>query len=162
MKVGFIGLGRMGQAIAQRILDGGYELVVYNRTRSKADDLEKAGARVADSIAEATTGQDVVITMLTDDAALRDVLDGLAPDFAALSGRDRHERVAAFSQARPAEFAGLLARVYDCYYQDDRVRERIGVVKGAVFPQGNEVVQGDLSLLDPVIANSERHGYRRP
>jgi len=75
VKVGFIGLGRMGQAIAKRILDGGYELVVYNRTRSKADELEKAGARVAESIADAAAGQDVVITMLTDDAALHTVLD---------------------------------------------------------------------------------------
>lgn len=76
MKVGFIGLGRMGQAIAQRILDAGHELVVYNRTRSKADELEKAGARVADSIGDAAAGQEVVITMLTDDSALQQVLDG--------------------------------------------------------------------------------------
>ncbi|HMB74560.1 MAG TPA: NAD(P)-dependent oxidoreductase, partial [Gammaproteobacteria bacterium] len=76
MKIGFIGLGRMGQAIAQRILDAGHELVVYNRTRSKADGLEKAGARVADSVGEAAAGQDVVITMLTDDAALHQVLEG--------------------------------------------------------------------------------------
>jgi 3-hydroxyisobutyrate dehydrogenase-like beta-hydroxyacid dehydrogenase len=76
VKVGFIGLGRMGQAIAQRILDGGHELVVYNRTRSKAEGLEKAGARVADSIAEACSGQEVVFTMLTDDAALHQVLEG--------------------------------------------------------------------------------------
>lgn len=76
MKVGFIGLGRMGQAIAQRILDAGHELVVYNRTRSKCADLEKNGARVADSVADATAGQEVVITMLTDDSALRQVLDG--------------------------------------------------------------------------------------
>jgi hypothetical protein len=75
VKVGFIGLGRMGQAIAKRILDGGFELVVYNRTRSKADELEKAGARVAESVAEAAAGRDVVITMLTDDAALREVID---------------------------------------------------------------------------------------
>lgn len=75
MKLGFIGLGRMGQAIAQRILDAGHELTVYNRTRSKADDLEKAGARVADSIADACTGQEAVLTMLTDDAALHEVLD---------------------------------------------------------------------------------------
>lgn len=75
MKVGFIGLGRMGQAIAQRILDAGHELVVYNRTRSKADDLEKAGARVADSIGEACSGQEVVFSMLTDDVALDQVLE---------------------------------------------------------------------------------------
>lgn len=76
MKVGFIGLGRMGQAIAGRILDAGHELIVYNRTRSKADDLAANGARVADSIAEAAAGQEVVITMLTDDKALDAVLDG--------------------------------------------------------------------------------------
>lgn len=74
MKVGFIGLGRMGQEIAKRILDAGHDLVVYNRTRSKADDLAAAGARVADSIAEACEGREVVITMLTDDAALQHVL----------------------------------------------------------------------------------------
>ncbi len=75
MKIGFIGLGRMGQAIAQRILDAGHELTVFNRTRSKADELEKAGASVADSIADACAGQDAVFTMLTDDVALREVLN---------------------------------------------------------------------------------------
>jgi hypothetical protein len=57
-------------------------------------------------------------------------------------------------------FMTLLPRVYDCYYQDDRVRRNIGVVTGAPFPQGNEVMPGDLSLLDPVIENSDRHRYR--
>ena len=75
MKIGFIGLGRMGQEIAQRLLDAGHDLVVFNRTRSKAADLEKGGARVADSIAEACKGQEAVFTMLTDDVALREVLN---------------------------------------------------------------------------------------
>jgi hypothetical protein len=39
---------------------------------------------------------------------------------------------------------------------------QIGVVTGAPFPQGNQVPPGDLSLLDPVIAHSERHVYRKP
>ena len=94
-------------------------------------------------------------------AALEDVLQRFDATFAELAPDARHDRVAEFSEASPGEFANLLARVYDCYYQDDRVRQRIGVVRGAPFPQGNDVVQGDLSLLDPVIANSERHGYRR-
>ena len=76
MQVGFIGLGRMGQAIAGRILGGGHDLIVYNRTRSKADALAKAGAEVAASVAAACTGREVVITMLTDDAALSEVLSG--------------------------------------------------------------------------------------
>ena len=63
---------------------------------------------------------------------------------------------------QPALFSGLMACVYDCYYQDDRVREQIGVVLGPVFPQGNDVVQGDLSLLDPVIENADAFRYRAP
>lgn len=76
MRVGFIGLGRMGQAIAGRIVGSEHDLVVYNRTRSKAADLEQRGAKVAGSIAEASAGRDVVFTMLTDDRALDEVVAG--------------------------------------------------------------------------------------
>lgn len=76
MQVGFIGLGRMGQAIAGRILGDGHDLIVYNRTRSKADELEAAGAKVADTVGEAVAGREVVFTMLTDDAALEEVSSG--------------------------------------------------------------------------------------
>jgi 3-hydroxyisobutyrate dehydrogenase-like beta-hydroxyacid dehydrogenase len=75
MKVGFIGLGRMGQAISGRIIDAGFDLTVYNRTRAKAAELEQKGAAVADSIAAASAGRDVVFTMLSDDAALAQVAD---------------------------------------------------------------------------------------
>jgi 3-hydroxyisobutyrate dehydrogenase-like beta-hydroxyacid dehydrogenase len=75
MKVGFIGLGRMGQGIAGRVL-GSHDLLVYNRTREKASDLAKAGAKIADSIAAACAARDVVITMLADDAALEQVARG--------------------------------------------------------------------------------------
>jgi 3-hydroxyisobutyrate dehydrogenase-like beta-hydroxyacid dehydrogenase len=76
MKVGFIGLGNMGQAISGRILDAGYDLIVYNRTRAKAEALEAKGAKVAGSVAEACGGRDVVFTMLSDDKALLAVADG--------------------------------------------------------------------------------------
>jgi 3-hydroxyisobutyrate dehydrogenase-like beta-hydroxyacid dehydrogenase len=65
MKVGFIGLGRMGQAMSRRILGAKHDLVVYNRTRAKADELGTEGATVVSSIAEACKGRDVVITMVT-------------------------------------------------------------------------------------------------
>jgi 3-hydroxyisobutyrate dehydrogenase-like beta-hydroxyacid dehydrogenase len=73
MKVGFIGLGRMGQAMARRILDGGHELAVYNRTPDKVRALGGAGATIAGSIAEAAGFGDAVFTMLAHDAALEDV-----------------------------------------------------------------------------------------
>jgi 3-hydroxyisobutyrate dehydrogenase-like beta-hydroxyacid dehydrogenase len=76
MKVGFIGLGRMGQAMSRRILDAGHDLVVYNRTPQKCADLVKAGATLASSVADACKGRDVVITMVADDAALKEVALG--------------------------------------------------------------------------------------
>jgi 3-hydroxyisobutyrate dehydrogenase-like beta-hydroxyacid dehydrogenase len=76
MKVGFIGIGRMGRGIAGRILTGENDLVVYNRTPEKAQELAAAGARVAASIAEACEDREVVITMVADDAALEEVTLG--------------------------------------------------------------------------------------
>jgi 3-hydroxyisobutyrate dehydrogenase-like beta-hydroxyacid dehydrogenase len=76
MKVGFIGIGRMGQAMGRRILDAGHDLAIYNRTRSKTEALAAAGARVADTIADAARHGSVVITMLTNDDALEAVVAG--------------------------------------------------------------------------------------
>jgi 3-hydroxyisobutyrate dehydrogenase-like beta-hydroxyacid dehydrogenase len=76
MKVGLIGLGRMGQGIAGRILEAGHDLAVYNRTIARAAALGDAGARVAGSIDEVCQGREVVITMLADDAALSAVVFG--------------------------------------------------------------------------------------
>jgi 3-hydroxyisobutyrate dehydrogenase-like beta-hydroxyacid dehydrogenase len=76
MKVGFIGLGRMGQALCGRILGDGHDLTVYNRTVEKTAEIVKAGAKGAASIAEACKGREVVITMVTGDPALREVALG--------------------------------------------------------------------------------------
>ena len=73
MRVGFIGLGQMGRRIAGRVVGAGHDVVVYNRTREKTAEMAKAGARVASSIAGACEGREVVITMLSDDAALKEV-----------------------------------------------------------------------------------------
>lgn len=74
MKLGFIGLGQMGSGMARNLLRAGHELVVYNRTRAKAEAIE--GARVADSPADAAKDVDAVITMLGDDRAVEDVVFG--------------------------------------------------------------------------------------
>jgi 3-hydroxyisobutyrate dehydrogenase-like beta-hydroxyacid dehydrogenase len=76
MNVGFIGLGKMGQGMSRRILGGSHDLLVYNRTREKASELADAGATVAASIAEVCRGRDVVITMVSDDTAVKDVTLG--------------------------------------------------------------------------------------
>jgi 3-hydroxyisobutyrate dehydrogenase-like beta-hydroxyacid dehydrogenase len=70
----------MGQAMAARLQGGGHELVVYNRTREKCADVEKQGAKVASSMAEACKGREAVISMVTDDKALAEVVkEGVVP-----------------------------------------------------------------------------------
>ena len=73
MKVGFIGLGRMGRGMAGRILGGGHDLAVFDVVRAAADELGTTGAHVAESIADVCRGRDVVVTMLVEDAAVLDV-----------------------------------------------------------------------------------------
>jgi NAD binding domain of 6-phosphogluconate dehydrogenase len=68
MSVSFIGLGRMGLRMAQRLLNAGHDLRVYNRTRSKAAILREAGARVCDTPRECA-GAAAVIAMTADDAS---------------------------------------------------------------------------------------------
>ncbi len=75
MKVGFIGLGNMGSGMAENLLRAGHELIVYNRTRSRAEALAKLGAKVAGNPAMAAPSE-VVITMLADDAAVEQVVFG--------------------------------------------------------------------------------------
>ena len=94
-------------------------------------------------------------------AELTSILGQLDPAFPDLSLKQRCEQLTELGANEPQAFQSLLSRVYDCYYQDDRVRREIGVVTGAVFPQGNRIIPGDLALLDPVIENASRHGYRK-
>ena len=75
MKVAFIGLGRMGSAMARRVLDARHEVALYNRTPGKTQDLASAGAKAVTTIKDAATFGDAVFTMLADDAALRDVVN---------------------------------------------------------------------------------------
>jgi len=81
MNLAFIGLGKMGTGIAHNLLSAGHKLVVYNRSREKAQALEDEGARVADSPADACGEAEAVMTMVADDHALEQVVfgkDGIA------------------------------------------------------------------------------------
>jgi 3-hydroxyisobutyrate dehydrogenase len=74
--VGFIGLGIMGKPMAQNLLRAGFPVTVYNRTRRRADELQKLGARVADSPRAAAAESEVVITIVSDSPDVRDVILG--------------------------------------------------------------------------------------
>ena len=74
MKVGFVGLGNMGSGMARNLIKAGHSLVVYNRTRSRAEQLQSLGAVVAETPGQAARDRDVLITMVADDRALESVL----------------------------------------------------------------------------------------
>lgn len=73
MDVSILGMGRMGQALAGRLLDGGHRVTVWNRSPGRAGDLADRGAREASSVADATKGAEVVLTILANDEAVRQV-----------------------------------------------------------------------------------------
>ena len=75
-RIGFIGIGLMGQHMARRVLLGGYPLTIWNRTKDKARPLLEAGAAWADSPRAVAQVSDMVITMVTDSAASEQVATG--------------------------------------------------------------------------------------
>jgi 3-hydroxyisobutyrate dehydrogenase-like beta-hydroxyacid dehydrogenase len=76
MNVSFVGLGSMGSAMARNLIKAGHALTVYNRTRSRAEEMHAHGAKVAATPAEAASGAEAVVTMLADDRALESVSFG--------------------------------------------------------------------------------------
>jgi len=84
-RLGWIGLGKMGVPMAQCIIGGGHDLVVYNRDSSKAHAMVECGATFALTASQAATGVDVVFSMVSDDTALRQVLLGIDGAIAAMT-----------------------------------------------------------------------------
>jgi 3-hydroxyisobutyrate dehydrogenase-like beta-hydroxyacid dehydrogenase len=76
MKIGFVGLGAMGAAIAKNLVESGHDVHVFNRSPARAEPLREAGAKVAASAAQAAHSADVVFSMVADDAALQSVTFG--------------------------------------------------------------------------------------
>ena len=110
--MGLIGLGNMGTAIAERLLDGGYELIVSNRTPGKSEALEARGATVAPSPEGLAAQVEVVLTSLADDGAFEAVatrvVDAARPgavlvDVSTVSV-DSSERVAAHAEERSVRY----------------------------------------------------------
>jgi 3-hydroxyisobutyrate dehydrogenase-like beta-hydroxyacid dehydrogenase len=99
MRMAFLGLGRMGLPMARNLLAAGHELVVYNRTRGRAEPLESEGARVAGSPAEAAEAVEVLVTMLADDAAVEHTVLGASGALATLPEGAVHLSMSTISTA---------------------------------------------------------------
>src|SRR5262245_9081817 len=108
MHIGLAGLGRMGAAIGARLLEAGYTLAVWNRSPDKARPLEQAGATLAKDPAELATRAEIIITILTDAAAIDAVYGGPS---GLLSGTVGGKLFIEVSTVRPHTGIALAARV---------------------------------------------------
>ncbi|MGH1345583.1 MAG: NAD(P)-dependent oxidoreductase [Nannocystales bacterium] len=82
--IAVLGLGAMGARMAARLLEAGFEVRAYNRTKTRGDALQQRGATICASAREAARGADVVLSMVRDDQASRSVW--LDPEHGALAG----------------------------------------------------------------------------
>jgi len=137
MKVGFIGLGSMGYAMAEQLRSAGHALVVYNRTRERSERLLGRGVRVAESPAAAARYADVVITMVADDAAVEAVTLGDDGVVAGLSPGAVHVSSSTISIALSQRLAAIHAKANQGYVAapvfgrpDDAAVKELWVVAG--------------------------------
>jgi 2-hydroxy-3-oxopropionate reductase len=98
MKIGFIGTGLMGLPMAKNILKAGYNLKAFNRSKNKATPLKDQGAEISSSIKEAVSDSDFIITMLTDDNAVDEIMS--SSDF--LKGLKSEATVIDMSSVKPS------------------------------------------------------------
>jgi len=109
--IGFVGLGRMGQAVAARLLEANLELIVWNRSTEACEALVEAGAEMADSLGELVERADIVMLCLADAAAVEQVVFG--EDGIAAFGADDQLLVdlSSIDPAATRRFARELARL---------------------------------------------------
>src|SRR5579871_2564570 len=108
MKIGIAGVGRMGAAIALRLMEVGHELTVWNRSAAKLKPLVEAGAKVAATPKELANSVETIITNLTDAAAIDAVYDGPS---GLLSGDVKGKLVIEMSTVRPETEIALAKKV---------------------------------------------------
>jgi 3-hydroxyisobutyrate dehydrogenase len=125
MKVGVIGTGYMGFPMAEKLIESGYEIVVFNRTIQKANPLEEKGAAVAKSFKEACSLSNVILLVLSDFGAIRELLDSIELNL--LSGKTLIQ----MSTIKSEESINLCAQLkaYNCEYAEAPVLGSIPQIK---------------------------------
>jgi 3-hydroxyisobutyrate dehydrogenase len=110
MRIGFLGLGTMGEPIANNLRRAGHDLTVWNRTRSRADHIVSKGGKLARTARECAAGKDLVFTCVSDEKALDEVLDG--PE-GVLAGLARGDTLIDMSTAGTRSARSVAARAAD-------------------------------------------------
>ena len=104
--IALLGIGMMGFPMGRRLLEAGYEVLAWNRTRDKADRLAPFGAQVFDHAADAVRGADVLITMLENGDIVEQVLFGAAGAPGAAAALKPGTVVVDMSSIKPAQARG--------------------------------------------------------
>jgi len=141
--IGFIGLGHMGRHMVPRLIAVGYHVTVYDRTREKAQAIQ--GATVAETPREAAAHSEVVISIVTDDAALDEVM--LGPD-GVLAGTHAGSVLIDMSTVSPRASRHL--------FQEARARG-VAMIDAAVAGSVPQVEQGSLLIF----VGGEQETYER-
>ena len=98
MKIGIVGTGMLGEAVGLHLLDVGYEIIVYNRSNKKTENLKNKGATVVESPKEVAKNTDLVIIVVKDADAVNDVIFG---DYGILAGNHEGMCIADMSTVNP-------------------------------------------------------------
>jgi 3-hydroxyisobutyrate dehydrogenase len=161
MKVGIAGTGRMGAAIAARLMGLGHELTVWNRTAEKTKELAAAGAKVAASPTALAGSADVVITILTDEKAIEALYSGSQ---GLLSGGVTGKLFIEMSTVRPEVEVALAGKVkqkqaamIDCPVGGTTGPAREGKLFGFVGGEDADVARAR-PLLDQMCRRAEHVG----
>jgi len=143
--IGFAGLGSMGTRMATRLRDADYPLVVYNRTPAKTQPLAQRGAQVAPSPADLGRQCDVVIVMVTNDDALRELVLG---EQGALGGMRQNTTLISMSTVAPATTHQL---------QREATRRGVWLLDAPVSGSTPQAEQGTLAIF----VGGEKQCYER-
>jgi 3-hydroxyisobutyrate dehydrogenase-like beta-hydroxyacid dehydrogenase len=150
MRIGFIGLGNMGSAIAANLLRAHHSVAVWNRSADKAKPLIEAGAALAATPKAVAADRDVVFSMLSDDAAVNDVLSGDEGLLAGLRSGALHVSMSTIAVAT----ADRIAAAHDAHGQRFLCAPVFGRPEAAAAAKLFVVAGGapqDLQLADPLL-----------
>ncbi len=135
MKVGIIGLGMLGNAVALHLLDSGFEVTVYNRTQEKTTQAKEKGAKVATSPKEIAENSELIITIVKDANAVKEISfekDGI------VEGSHRELIVADMSTIDPSESKNITKK-----FQEHNIQKLDIPVMGGP----NVAITGDLVMM---------------
>ena len=145
VKIGIIGTGMLGEAVGLHLLDSGYSVSVYNRTKSKTKNLEEKGAHVAEVPSAVAESSDLIITCVKDADAVKQVLFGQG---GVISGKHEDMTVADMSTINPNAAKEISKKLHD---------EGIKSIEIPVMGGPNVAIDGKLVLM----ASGDKESFER-